>query len=137
MPGYALPRDQGWTYDVFGLPFVVKAAERGSSHGAAVMEFVTAHGEEPGAHVHPTEDEMFYVLEGSVAFRCGDETFQVSTGGFVFLPRGVEHDYEIPEGDPVRLLVVTAPPRDDADGWDGFVASFESDSMPTPPGATA
>ena len=66
-------------------------------------------GEEPGEHVHPTEDEMCYVLTGSLTFTCGSQTFGVETGGFVFLPRGVPHDYLIRSDGPVRLLVVTAP----------------------------
>ena len=121
---YALPAGQGWRHE-FGIDFIVKAREAEGAGGAAVMEYVTKKGEEPPDHTHGTEDEMFYVLEGAMTFRCADEAFDVDQGGFVFLPRGVEHGYTIRSDGPVRLLVVTAPVRDAAGGWGGFVGDME------------
>jgi quercetin dioxygenase-like cupin family protein len=109
-----------------GIDFTVKAGELRSTNGAAVIEYVTKQGEEPPDHTHPTEDEMFYVLEGELTFRCGDEAFEVEAGGFVFLPRGVAHGYTMRSQGPIRLLVVTAPPREPNESWDGFVGGFES-----------
>ena len=91
------------------------------------MEYVTRKGEEPPSHTHHAEDEMFYVLEGDITFRCGNSTFDLEQGGFVFLPSGIEHGYIIRSDEPVRLLVVTAPRRGAASrGWGGFVADMES-----------
>jgi quercetin dioxygenase-like cupin family protein len=122
---YALPSGQGWTYQN-GIDFTVKAGEFKTANGAAVIEYTTRKGEEPGEHTHPTEDEMFYVMQGALTFLCGDRTFDVETGGFVFLPCGIPHDYRIRSDGPVRLLVVTAPPRELSEGWDGFVGGFEA-----------
>jgi len=122
---YALKADKGWTYR-FGIDFTVKASEVRAGSGTAIVEYVTKQGEEPPDHTHGTEDEMFYVLEGVISFRCGDETFELEKGGFVFLPRGVKHGYTIRSEGPVRLLAVTAPVREGArGGWDGFVADME------------
>jgi quercetin dioxygenase-like cupin family protein len=122
---YALRSGEGWTYR-FGIDFTLKAREVREGSGAAVLEYVTRKGEEPSDHVHPTEDEMFYVLEGAITFRCNNESFELEKGGFVFLPRGIRHGYTIRSEDPVRLLVVTSPVRDDSDhGWGGFVADME------------
>jgi quercetin dioxygenase-like cupin family protein len=122
---YALKAGEGWTYR-FGIDFTVKAGEVQEGSGAAFLEYVTRKGEEPEGHTHKTEDEMFYVLEGAITFRCGEETFDVEKGGFIFLPRGIEHSYTIRSHDPVRLIVVTSPVRDGAsDGWGGFVADLE------------
>jgi quercetin dioxygenase-like cupin family protein len=105
---------------------MVKAGEVQEGSGAAVLEYVTRQGEEPPDHTHSTEDEMFYVLEGAVTFRCGDKTFDLAKGGLIFLPRGIQHGYTIRSVDPVRLLVVTAPVRDGSSGgWGGFVADME------------
>lgn len=125
MKPYHLERDAGRTYDV-GIPITVKAGERGTTNGAAVIEFVTRKGEEPGEHTHETEDEMFYVLDGDVTFKCDGESFEARGGSFVFLPRGLPHDYVIRSNEPVRLLVITSPPRDGDHGWGGFVADFQS-----------
>lgn len=122
---YALQAGEGWTYR-FGIDFVVKAGEVRDAGGVAVMEYVARKGEEPDDHLHPTEDEMFYVLEGALTFRCGGQSFDVEQGGFVFLPRGVQHGYTVHGDEPVRLLVVTAPLREDtSNGWGGFVSDIQ------------
>ena len=122
---YALKAGKGWMYR-FGIDFTVKASEVQAGSGAAVMEYVTRKGEEPGCHAHPTEDEMFYVLEGTITFRCGEETFDLEKGGFIFLPRGIEHGYEIHSSEPVRLLIITSPVREGlSGGWGGFVSDLE------------
>jgi quercetin dioxygenase-like cupin family protein len=93
----------------------------------AVLEYTTRKGEEPPDHTHRTEDEMFYVLEGAITFRCAGESFALEKGGFVFLPRGIKHGYTINSDQPVRLLVITAPVRDgQSGGWGGFVADMEN-----------
>jgi quercetin dioxygenase-like cupin family protein len=123
---YALKAGEGWTYRIFGVDFTVKAGEMPQGHGAALMEYTTRKGEEPGEHTHPGEDEIFYALEGQITFLCGGERFDLETGGMIFLPHGVPHDYAIPGDDPVRLLIVTAPYRGESSGgWGGFVSDLE------------
>jgi quercetin dioxygenase-like cupin family protein len=122
---YSLKRGEGAIHNL-GIDFTVKAGERQTTNGAAVVEYVTRKGEEPGEHTHPTEDEMFYVLEGGLTFQCGDQHFDVEAGGFVFLPRGVQHGYTIRTDGAVRLLVITAPPREKRGGWGGFIGDLES-----------
>jgi quercetin dioxygenase-like cupin family protein len=123
---YALAAGEGWTYR-FEIDFTVKAGEVQGGSGAAVLEYATRKGEEPPDHTHETEDEMFYVLEGAVNFRCGGRVFELQTGGFVFLPCGIEHGYTIQSNESVRLLVITHPVRPGmAGGWAGFVADLEN-----------
>ena len=92
MTAYSLKAGEGATHNL-GIDFTVKAGERETTNGAAVLEYVTRKGEEPEEHTHPTEDEMFYLLEGRLAFRCRDERFEVAAGGFVFLPHGIRRRY--------------------------------------------
>ena len=122
---YVLKQGEGWTYR-FGIDFTVKAGEVREGSGAALLEYVTKKGEEPEDHTHSSEDEMFYVLEGALTFRCGDESFEVEKCGFIFLPRGVSHGYTITSDEPVRLLALTAPVREGSGGWGGFVSDMES-----------
>lgn len=126
MKPYSLKAGEGWTYR-FGIDFTVKTSESQNGNGAAVLEYATRKGEEPPSHTHPTEDEMFYVLEGDITFQCGENVFDLEKGGFIFLPAGIEHGYTIRGEDPVRLLVITAPLREKTNGgWGGFVADMES-----------
>ncbi len=123
---YSLKAGEGWTYQ-FGIDFIVKSGEAQTGSGAAILEYVTKKGEEPPDHTHPTEDEMFYVLEGAISFRCGEEKFELQKGGFIFLPHGIEHGYSIENEDSVRLLVITSPIREGISvGWGGFVSDMES-----------
>ena len=133
---YALKAGEGWTYH-FGIDFTVKSSEVQTGSGVAILEYVTKHGEEPPSHTHQTEDEMFYVLEGSITFHCGTETFDLEPGGFIFLPRGIQHGYTIHGRDVVRLLVITSPVREGVSGgWQGFVSDMElgqGELIATPP----
>jgi quercetin dioxygenase-like cupin family protein len=123
---YALGEGEGWVYR-YGIDFTIKAGEVQNGNGAAFLEYITRKGEEPPRHTHRTEDEMFYVLEGAVTFQCGDETFDVEKGGFMFLPAGIQHGYTIRNEEPVRLIVITAPFRDQgSNGWGGFVSDMET-----------
>jgi quercetin dioxygenase-like cupin family protein len=127
---FALAQGEAWTYN-YEVDFQVKLGELGHGRRLAVMEYVTRKGEEPPDHSHATEDEMFYVLQGALAFRCGGDTFELKDGGFIYLPRGIEHGYEITTANEVRLLVITAPaPDDQKAGWGGFVADIESQGEP-------
>ena len=123
---YALKAGEGWTYN-YGIDFIVKAGELAGGPRLAFVEFTTRAGEEPPDHTHGTEDEIFYVLNGDLSVRCGAETFEVAEGGFIFLPRGIEHGYRIRSKSDVHLLVITSPADEHAaGGWGGFVADFET-----------
>jgi quercetin dioxygenase-like cupin family protein len=84
----------------------------------SIVEWAAAPGS-PGTppHLHRATDEGFYVLEGTFDFQVGDQTFEVPTGTFVFVPRGLEHAFWN-EGTPeARLLSTVSPP--------GFESYFE------------
>lgn len=127
MKPYALKSGEGRTYR-YGIDFTVKAGELHPGRGASFTEYTTRQGEEPPDHTHATEDEIFYVLQGELTFRCGDEFFDVGDGGFVYLPQGIEHGYTIRSEGDVRLLVVAFPTRTaSGEGWGGFIADVERD----------
>src|SRR5690349_1485194 len=58
-------------------------------------------------HVHHGDDEAWYVLEGALRFRMGDERFEAGPGDAVLAPKGVPHSYgNARRGEPVRYLLV-------------------------------
>jgi mannose-6-phosphate isomerase-like protein (cupin superfamily) len=88
--------------------------------GSADAAFVVAEWTEPGGpptpprlvaplHVHHDEDEAWYVLEGTLRFRLGDEEIDVPAGSGLFGPRGVPHTFWNPRSEPTRYLVVLTP----------------------------
>lgn len=108
MRPFVLEAGEGRAYDWGGALFTVMAAGPATGGECAVIEYATRPGEEPGIHTHQDEDEMFYVLAGSMTFQCGRRRFHVERGGFVFLPRNIPHGYTI-RSRTARLLVITTP----------------------------
>lgn len=47
----------------------------------------------PGPHSH-AEDDLFYVIEGTMSVMVGDEWIDAAKGAFVLVPGGVTHDFE-------------------------------------------
>jgi mannose-6-phosphate isomerase-like protein (cupin superfamily) len=84
----------------------LKASRR--STGGALSVFETMIGAGPPLHVHDREDECFYVLDGELSIRCGDDTFDAPPGSFVFLPRGRPHRFWAKD-QAARLLLITVP----------------------------
>lgn len=74
----------------------------------ALVEVSAESGGEPPLHVHENEDEMFYVLEGSLQVTRGSEQLVLGPGESGFLPRGVPHTFKI-LSDSAKALVTITP----------------------------
>jgi mannose-6-phosphate isomerase-like protein (cupin superfamily) len=66
-------------------------------------------GEGPPVHLHPNTDETFYVADGEATFTLGDREVSLTSGGFVFVPRGTAHTVRVSGDGPVRGLIVISP----------------------------
>jgi quercetin dioxygenase-like cupin family protein len=88
--------------------FSILAGSEETDGRFGLMEMVAPKGREPSRHLHFTDDEGFYVLDGNATFYVGHETYKASPGTFVFLPHGVPHSYTF-ETDVVRMLAIVAP----------------------------
>lgn len=60
-------------------------------------------------HCHRTEDEAWYVMEGSLRFRFGSEEFSAGAGTGVLLPKGTPHTFWNPGPGATRYLLVAGP----------------------------
>lgn len=88
--------------------FSVLASSEETDGRFGLIEMVAPKGRGPSRHLHYTDDECFYVLEGELIFYVGEETHGAGPGTFVFLPHGVPHSY-IFQTDVVRMLSIIAP----------------------------
>jgi quercetin dioxygenase-like cupin family protein len=88
-----------------GAPKVLLRSEE-SDGQVAVVEL--GGGGRPPLHHHDF-DETFYVLEGELTFRLGDDVFTRGAGELAFAPRGVPHTYANLSGAPARVLLVITP----------------------------
>jgi quercetin dioxygenase-like cupin family protein len=82
----------------------------GDTAGELAASLVT---QPPGAgsplHVHTREAEAWYLLDGTMTYVAGDETFHLSAGDFIYLPRNVPHAFRVTGASPVRFLGLTLP----------------------------
>jgi quercetin dioxygenase-like cupin family protein len=62
----------------------------------------------PPLHIHPFQDEWFYVVEGEYLFQVGDEQYEMKQGDTIFLPRKVKHAF-IQLTDQGKMIVSYLP----------------------------
>jgi mannose-6-phosphate isomerase-like protein (cupin superfamily) len=102
-------------------PKVVAPLLSGNVMGGSKNDFVVAEWRDAGGpdfdpprliaplHLHRSDDEAWYVLEGVLCVQRGDEVVEVQAGAAVLVPRGMPHTYWNPTPDPVRYLLVMTP----------------------------
>ncbi len=84
---YARRMDRESSVSYMGCLFSVLAGSEETDGRFGLMEMVAPKGREPSRHLHHTDDEGFYVLEGELIFYVGEEIYEASPGTFVFLPQ--------------------------------------------------
>ena len=57
-------------------------------------------------HLHRQDDEAWYVLEGKLCVRVGQDDVEASAGSCVLVPKGTPHTYWNPDQAPVRYLLI-------------------------------
>src|SRR5688500_2067398 len=92
----------------FGMLAQVRASAADTAGQYTLVEITAPPGLEAPLHVHYTEDEGFYVLEGSVTIVVGDQTVALASGEHAFGPRDVPHRFTVgPEG--ARMIWMLTP----------------------------
>ncbi|HLV37024.1 MAG TPA: cupin domain-containing protein [Spirillospora sp.] len=114
---YVLNANEGEAVWFIGTLATVKASGALTGNIFSLVEFLHPPGFATPLHVHHTEDEAFYILEGAIRGINGDQPWYADAGSFVWLPRGIPHGYEVVGDKPVRTLAITIP-----SGFDRFVA---------------
>jgi mannose-6-phosphate isomerase-like protein (cupin superfamily) len=80
-----------------------------TSPGAEVVvaEATLPKGASPPLHLHENLDDSFYLIEGTMVVRCGDDVSLATPGTWVPFPRGVPHTFRVMDR-PARVLLVHA-----------------------------
>jgi mannose-6-phosphate isomerase-like protein (cupin superfamily) len=85
---------EGRPYEMGRVRAVFKADEGETNSRYSVSEWwLEPRTQGPGLHSHP-EDDLFYVIEGVMSIRVGDDWLECPPGSFVLVPGGVPHDFE-------------------------------------------
>lgn len=104
---YVIDSGQGEGIWFLNTLFTVKAGAAQTE--GRFMEQLCPPGFSPPRHVHHTETEAFYMLEGSMIVFVADIERRVGPGDFALLPQGIPHGFQVPDSGPARFIHLTAP----------------------------
>ena len=105
---FAAHVDEAPAHWSLGSLLTVYATAEQTGGAFVLLEERLPRGAEPPPHVHRREDEAFFLLDGSLTVRVGDEEFSARPGSLVFCPRDVPHLLTV-ESDEARMLVLCTP----------------------------
>lgn len=106
--------------------FLITGEESGGAY--FVMEAIVPPGGGPPPHLHSREEETFYLVEGEIEFRLGDDTVMAGPGDFVNIPRGTVHCFKNTGAGTARMVLTFTPA--------GMERFFEETLETAPNGAT-
>jgi quercetin dioxygenase-like cupin family protein len=104
---------------------VLKAVRETSGETFSLSETTIPPGfPGPVAHLHRHLHDAFYVLEGTLTLRVGEELVEASAGTFALIPPGVVHTFSNTSDAPVRFLNLNTP-----GGWENYLRELAA-AMP-------
>jgi mannose-6-phosphate isomerase-like protein (cupin superfamily) len=89
-----LPPGEGRRYPMGRIGAVFKADREETRNAYSISEWwLEPHTQGPGAHSHD-EDDVFYVIDGTMSFLMNDRWIDAPVGSFVLVPGNVTHDFQ-------------------------------------------
>jgi quercetin dioxygenase-like cupin family protein len=99
----------GRAYPMGRIAALFKADGDETANRYSISEWwLEPHTQGPGAHTHP-EDDVFYVLEGTMSFLAGETWSDAPQGSFILIPGGMRHDFENRSDRRAGVLNFSAP----------------------------
>jgi mannose-6-phosphate isomerase-like protein (cupin superfamily) len=107
--GIFLPPGGGRLYPMgrISSTFLADGAETDGKYSISEW-WLDANTTGPGAHSHE-EDDVFYVIEGTMSILVGDRWIDAPRGSFVLVPGGMTHDFENRSARRAGVLNFSAP----------------------------
>lgn len=88
------------------ITFKARSAETGGAF--LLFEMLAPRGKATPLHLHPDQDESFWVSEGELLLHVDGREFSVAAGGFASVPRGTVHAFTV-ASETARFLVLLTP----------------------------
>jgi quercetin dioxygenase-like cupin family protein len=108
-PAVLLGPGEGRAYPMGRIAAVFKVDGAETQDRYSISEWsLEPHTQGPGPHSHP-EDDVFYVIEGTMSVRVGEHWTHAPKGSFVMVPGGTVHDFENRTDARAAILNVSVP----------------------------
>jgi len=100
---------EGRGYPMGRISAIFKADGKETASAYSISEWwLEPHTQGPGPHSHP-EDDVFYVIEGTMSFFVGDQWIDAPKGSLVLAPGGTTHDFQNRSASRAGLLNFSTP----------------------------
>ena len=108
-PGITPPGqgDHGTVWNILGQTYYLKE----SCDSSFAFEVNGAPGTLVPPHIHPTQDEFIYLVEGQMELILDGHTYTLDAGGTARMPMGIMHGYKNIGASMVKALFWVAPTR--------------------------
>ena len=95
------------TVGQLGIRYLIDGA---ATETMGVFELTVPPGSNvPPPHSHSNNEEIVYVLEGTLRYSVGPESRDLTPGQTMHTPKGVVHGFSNPFDVPARALIVLSP----------------------------
>ncbi|MFC4212946.1 cupin domain-containing protein [Pedobacter lithocola] len=74
-------------------PNDVKISSKDTGGQLTVFEYTGNEKGGPPLHIHPHQDEIFFIMQGEYLFQVGNENYLLKAGDTIFLPRNIPHTF--------------------------------------------
>lgn len=99
---YAATTEDGPAYWQVGILWVILATAEQTGGDYSLMWELCPQGSGPPPHYHD-QDEQFFLIDGEITFRAGNQELKVGSGSFVLIPRGTVHYFRV-DSDTATIL---------------------------------
>ena len=90
-----------------GIRYLIDGSASGSM---GVFELIVPPGSNvPPPHSHSNNEEIAYVLEGTLRYKVGADILDLAPGETMHTPRGTVHEFSNPFGSLARALIILSP----------------------------
>ena len=113
--------------DWLGVKYRVLQSAASTGGSLSITHSISPANSGPPRHIHHAEDETFFICDGRCDFWVNGEVFHRTAGETLFVPRGTEHTFRIPDGPPCDHLVIMTP-----GGFEGFFAEMAAGQFRIP-----
>jgi quercetin dioxygenase-like cupin family protein len=108
---------EGTTYRVGTATSLFKATREATGGFFSLAEVTIQPGTSgPPPHSHRELLDSFYVLEGTLRVRVGDDEVDAPPGTYACIPPGIVHTFANESAEPVRFLNLNTP-----GGWEDYI----------------